>query len=40
MVAGQSVEGGGWMGSVVAGLIFAVPAVAFWRSKSLFEDGS
>ena len=33
-------EGGGWMGSVVAGLIFAVPAVAFWRSKSLFEDVS
>ena len=32
----QNVEGG-LTGSIVAGLVFAIPAVAFWRSRSLFE---
>lgn len=27
---------GGWVPSVVAGSLFAVPAVAFWRSRALF----
>jgi len=30
-------QGGGWLGAIIAGSIFAIPAVAFWRSRSLFE---
>jgi hypothetical protein len=28
--------GGGWLYAIVAGVLFAVPAVAFWRSRALF----
>lgn len=30
--------GGGWVPSVVAGALFAIPAVAFWRSRALFAS--
>jgi hypothetical protein len=30
-------DGGGWIGAVVAGLIFSIPAAAFWRARALFE---
>lgn len=29
----------GWMGAVVAGAVFAIPAIAFWRSRDQFGMG-
>jgi len=31
---------GGWAGGLIAGVLFAVPAVAFWRSRDLFEPAT
>ena len=30
-------EGSSWIGALVAGGLFAIPAIAFWRSRALFE---
>ena len=27
-----------WTGGVIAGLLFALPAIAFWRSRALFQS--
>jgi hypothetical protein len=32
-------EGGGLVAAAVAGLVFAIPAVALWRSRALFGGG-
>ena len=28
---------GGWIGAVIAGTLFAIPAIAFWRAKDQFQ---
>lgn len=29
----------GWTGALVAGAVFAVPAIAFWRARDQFQEG-
>jgi hypothetical protein len=28
----------GWIGALIAGGLFAIPAIAFWRSRALFKE--
>jgi hypothetical protein len=29
-------DSGGWLGAIIAGGLFAIPAIALWRSRALF----